>query len=237
MGMYRAITAILAMTLLSACATHSKAVVGNPTVTIKRIAIIPASNPIWYTFENAAPPIGYPFQYWVNKLDSKNKAKIFNDRVHSGQNTLGDNLTQEVASELRGYGFSVEILQGVIRRPNDPDNVDYDKVATDADAIVHVWISEAGMYSSHLSTRYIPRVDAGGKIWVKGQEDSLYNEDIYYGVDAKAGKKWAILPDPKYSYPDFDSVIASIQDVEIALASGTSQIGKKISEQIYAAIK
>ncbi|HEY2462443.1 MAG TPA: hypothetical protein VGI32_00145 [Steroidobacteraceae bacterium] len=235
--MYRGIAAIWAAMLLTACATHSKTIVNNPPVTIKRIAIIPATNPIWYSFENAAPPIGYPFQFWVNKLDSKSKAKIFNDRMQPAQGTLGDDLTREVANELRGYGYSVEILQGVIRPPNEPDNVDYDKVTTDADAIVHVWISEAGMYSSHMSTRYIPRVNAGGKIWVKGQEDSLYNEDIYYGVDAKAGKKWAILPDPKYSYPDFDSLMASIPEVETALASGTSQIGKKISEQIYAAIK
>jgi hypothetical protein len=235
--MYRGIAAVLAALMLTACATHSKTIVDNPPVKITRIAIIPATNPIWYSFENAAPPIGYPFQFWVNKLDSKSKAKTFNDRMHPGQSTLGDDLTREVADELRGYGYSVEILQNVIRPANEPDNVDYDKVTTDADAIVHVWISEAGMYSSHMSTHYIPRVNAGGKIWVKGQEDSLYNEDIYYGVDAKAGKKWAILPDPKYSYPDFDSLMASIPEVETALASGTSQIGKKISEQIYAAIK
>ena len=235
--MHRRIGAILVAMFLTACVTHPEAVVDNPPVTIKRIAIIPASNPIWYSFENAAPPIGYPFQYWVNKLDSKNKAKTFNDKLHPEQSTLGDDLTQKVASELRGYGFSVEILQGVNRPPNNPDNVDYDKITTDADAIVHVWISEAGMYSSHLSTRYIPRVNAGGKLWIKGQEDTLYDEDIYYGVDAKAGKKWAIVPDPKYSYPDFDSLMANIPDVETALASGTTQIGQKISEQIYAAIK
>jgi hypothetical protein len=235
--MNRWIAAVSTATLLTACATHSKTVVSNSPVVIKRIAIIPATNPVWYSFENAAPPIGYPFQYWVNKVDSKSKAKIFNDKLHSGQNTLGDDLTKEVASELRGYGYTVEILQGVVRPANDPDNVDYDKITTDADAIVHVWISEAGMYSSHLSTRYIPRVDAGGKLWIRGQEDSLYNQDIYYGVDARAGKQWAIVPDPKYSYPNFDSLMASASEVETALASGTSQIGKKISEQIYAAIK
>ncbi len=81
--MHRGITALLTAVLLTACATHPKTIVSNPT--IKRIAIIPATNPVWYSFENAAPPIGYPFQYWVNKLDSKNKAKVFNESVHSSQ--------------------------------------------------------------------------------------------------------------------------------------------------------
>jgi hypothetical protein len=60
--MYRGIAAVLAALMLTACATHSKTIVDNPPVKITRIAIIPATNPIWYSFENAAPPIGYPFQ-------------------------------------------------------------------------------------------------------------------------------------------------------------------------------
>ncbi len=121
--------------------------------------------------------------------------------------------------------------------PNDIDNVDYDKITTDADAILHLWIDEIGVYSSHMSTYYIPRLNVGGKLWVKGQDESLYSEEIYYGVDAKAGKKWAIVPDAKYAYPTFDALMAKIAEVQTALASGTSQISKRMSEQIYSAIK
>lgn len=234
--MYRGIVAILTATLLTACATHSDhAAVVNPT--IRRIAIIPAANPTWYSFENAAPPLGYPMQFWVNKLDSKSKAKIFNARLTTPQSVLGDDFTREVAAELRGYGFSVEILEGIQRRPNDPDNVDYEKISTDADAILHLWIDEVGVYSSHMSAQYIPRVNLGGKLWAKGHEDSIYDETIYYGVDAKAGKKWAIVPDAKYAYPNFDAVMSHIDEIRTALSVGTSEISKKMSEQIYSAAK
>jgi hypothetical protein len=234
--MNRALLAVSTAVLLAACATHRNnlsAVKPN----IQRVAIIPAANPVWYSFQNAAPPIGYPMQFWVNKLDSRSKAKIFNDRMHSPHSGLGDEFTQEVAAELRARGFTVEILQGIQRPPDDPDNVDYNKITTDADAILHLWIEEVGVYSSPMSAQYIPRVNMGGKLWAKGQEDSLYNETLYYGVDARAGKKWAIVPDPKYAYPSFDAVMAHIDEVQTALGAGASEISKKMTEQISSAAK
>lgn len=231
--MTRVLTTLLAAVLLTACASHPKPIPGKPA--IRRIAIIPASNPTWYSFENAAPPVGYPFQYWVNKLDSKSKARIFNEKLHSPEIRLGDDITEQAVTALRACGFSVEILQDLKRRPNEPDNVDYEKITTDADAILHLWIDEVGVYSSHMSTDYIPRVNAGGKLWVKGQDDSIYDEVIYYGVDAKKGKAWAIVPDAKYAYPTFDAVMANIGEVRAAFAIGALEITKRMSEQIYSA--
>ena len=233
--MLRIVTALLTLMLLTACATHSKSTTSKPV--FKRIAIIPASNPSRHSFENATPPVGYPFQFWVNKLDSKSKAKIFNAELNSQPTTLGADFTKEVATALRGYGFTVVILEGVTRPADNPDDVDYEKVSTDADAILHLWISEVGLYSSHLSLNYIPRVNASGKMFVKDQEDNVYDEDIYYGVDAKKGKAWAIVPDAKFAYPSFEAVMSNIADVRFAFSMGTLEISKRMSEQIYNSTK
>jgi hypothetical protein len=232
------VVAVLSMlALLSACATHPKTTASRPTA-IKRIAVIPASNPKLYSFENAAPPIGgYPFQYWVNKADSKSKGRTFNDRLNSQPSNLGDELTEEVATALRGHGFTVEILEGLARPADDPDNVDYDKITSNADAILHLWISEVGLYSSGFSLDYIPRVNAGGKLFVIGQDDNIYNEDIYYGVDARKGKAWAIVPDPKYAYRSFELVMSNIDELRSAYAAGVLEISRRMSEQIYSSTK
>jgi hypothetical protein len=235
MQMLRIVTALLTLMLLTACATHAKSTASKPV--IKRIAIIPASNPSWYSFENATPPVGYPFQFWVNKLDSKSKAKIFNAGLNSQPTTLGADFTKEVVTELRGYGFTVVVLEGLTRPADNPDDIDYDKVSTDADAILHLWISEVGLYSSHLSRNYIPRVNASGKLFVKGQDDNVYDGDIYYGVDAKKGKKWAIVPDAKFAYPSFEAVMSNIDDVRFAFTTGAFEISKRMSEQIYNSAK
>jgi hypothetical protein len=231
--MLKMVAVLSMLALMSACATHPKPTASRPAA-IKRIAIIPASNPKLYSFENASPPIGgYPFQYWVNKADSKSKAKIFNDRLNSQPAYLGDELTEEVVTALRSHGFTVQILQGLPRPADDPDNVDYDKISSDADAILHVWISEVGVYSSGFSLDYIPRVNAGGKLFIEGQDDNIYNEDIYYGVDARKGKAWAIVPDAKYAYRSFDLVMSNIDELRSAYATGVREIGKRMSEQIF----
>lgn len=215
---------------LSACAAHPNIAVSKPA--IHSIAIIPASNPSVYSFENATPPVGYPFQYWVNKSDSRSKAKLFNDKMSEPPLNLGETLTKEVAAALRERGFEVEILSNVQRPPKEPDNVDYDKVDAHADAILHVWIDEVGLYSSHTSTDYIPRVNINARLFVKGREDNIYGDDLYYGVDAKKGKEWAILPDPKFAYPTFGAVMGNLTSVRSSFQEGTSAIVSKIAQQI-----
>jgi hypothetical protein len=232
----RKVMALLFVFALTGCATHSTTVAKRP-LEIKRIAIIPASNPRLYSFENATPPVGYPFQFWVNKADSRSKGKIFNDSLNSHPEKLGSELTEKVAAALRGYGFTVEIVDGLPRPADDPDNVDYDKVPSDADVILHLWISEVGLYSSHTSLDYIPRVNAGAKLFVKGAEDNIYSEDIYYGVDARKGKEWAIVPDAKFAYRSFDLVMTNIDDVRSAFSTGVLEISQRMSEQIYRSIK
>jgi hypothetical protein len=191
--MLKAMVLLSILTLTTACATHSTNVAKRPQE-IKRIAIIPATNPRSYSFENATPPVGYPFQFWVNKADSKSKGKIFNDSLSSHPENLGGELTERVAAALRGYGFTVEIVNDLARPADDPDNVNYDKVSSDADAILHLWISEVGLYSSHNSLDYIPRVNAGAKLFVKGADENICDEDIYYGVDAKKNRTSPSFP-------------------------------------------
>jgi hypothetical protein len=233
--MQKIFAAIFAAVLCTACASHPKSALPKPV--IKRIALIPATNPKTYTLYNATPPIGYPFQSWVNKADSGNKEQFLNDQLRVRPLNLADDLTAEVAADLRNDGYTVEILDGFKRPPDDPDNVDYEKIVTDADVIVHLWITEVGLYSSHTSAYYIPRVNAAGRMFVKGREDSLLSEDIYYGVDAKKGKNWAIVPDSKFAYRYFDDVISRLDEVRDSFEIGAREVGKKMSEHINDAAK
>jgi hypothetical protein len=231
----RVIAAALAIALLAACAGHKSQPLPKPVV--RRIAIIPATNPQTYTLYNATPPVGYPFQFWVNKADSANKELVLNERLQHPPLDLAKDLTQAVADDLRGHGLEVIILQDLQRTPGEPDSVDYDKITTDADVILHLWIQEVGLYSSHTSAYYIPRFNASGAVFVKGRDDTLYSQDVYYGVDAKKGKSWAIAPDPKFAYRYFEDVLDRFDEVRSAFETGADEVGKKMSGQIYEAIK
>jgi hypothetical protein len=203
----KALPAIAAVLFAVGCASHSPKTPA-PIPAIHRIAFVPPTELHWVTFENAAPPVGYPFQFWVNKIDSHSKSFRFNQAVEPGKLALADGITEVVKQLLRERGFEVEVLNDVKRPANDPDNIDDDYVAShvDADAVLHIWIDEVGMYSSHLSTKYVPRINIRGKLWTKSREDSLYSDEVDYGVDARKGKSWAIFPDDRFRWGSFDDV-------------------------------
>ena len=236
--MTRLINVALVALALTACGNHSQKEPPPPLPFIHRIAIIPAANPRWYTFENASPPVGYPFQFWVNKIDSHSKAYKFNAAIDPAKGAVGDRVTDVVEQQLRSQGFEVQVLTDLARPPDAPDRLDEEKLAStvDADAIVHLWIEEIGMYSGRMSTRYIPRVNLGGKIWVKNHDDNLYSDVVYYGVDAKKGKSWAITSDEKYSWESFDQLMAHIDDVRDCYAIGMELAATKLADQISAAV-
>jgi hypothetical protein len=217
------------------CASHSR-ISPPPIPAIHRIAIVPPTDPHWFTFENAAPPVGYPFQFWVNKIDSHSKAYRFNEVIEPGKLALAEGITDLVKQKLRERGFEVEILRDVSRHADDPDNIDEEHVAStvDADAVVHVWIDEVGMYSSHLSTKYIPRVNIRGTLWAKGSADSLFSDEVDYGVDARKGKSWAIFPDERYRWRSFDELMSNMEEVRTAYTTGARLAAMKLADQLAA---
>jgi hypothetical protein len=65
----------------------------------------------------------------------------------------------------------------------------------------------------------------------------LYSESIYFGVDAKEGKKWAIMADARFGYPSFDVVLTNLESVQGAFSTGVREIAKRMSEQIHEAVR
>ena len=234
----RAFTAFTAALMAVGCASHSPTI-SAPIPAIHRIAFVAPSEPHWVTFENAAPPLPlrYPFQLWVNKIDSHSKALRFNQAVEPGKLTLAEIITETVKQQLTERGFEVEVLDDVKRPADDPDNIDDDYVAShvDADAVLHIWIDEVGMYSGQLSDKYIPRINISGKLWTKSSERDLYSEEVDYGVDAKKGKSWAIVADERYRWGSFDELMSNLQDVRAAYTAGSRLAAIKMADQVAAA--
>jgi hypothetical protein len=220
----------------TACSTQPKVIAPKPV--IKSIAIIPATSPANYTLENvSAVQFLIPLAATVNYLDSKQKAKAFNEKLAARPPSLGPSFTEEVARSLRLLGYEVQILEGVLRPPGDLDNVDYAKVVTTADAVLHVQFTQVGLFSPRSSANYIPRVNAYGTMFVKGRTDYLYDQQVYYGVDATSSALWSIPSDPKFAYTSFDSVLSNIDEVQNAFQIGAQAIGKRIAEQVHESIK
>ena len=74
-------------------------------------------------------------------------------------------------------------------------------------------------------------------MFVKGHPDYLYHQTLYVGVDAREGKKWAIMADEKFAYANFDVVLTNLASVQGACSTGVREIAKRMAEQVVAAVR
>ena len=235
--MHKRLLFALAAILLTGCAAKQPAPV-LPKPLIRSIAIIPATEPTEYTLQNlSAVQFVVPIAATINHLDSKSKASTFNAHFQAQPAKLAHTLTGAAATSLRQLGYSVEILDNITRPMDGHDNVDYSKLTSTADAILHLTISEVGLISPRSSNDYLPRFNASGVLFVKGRDDYLYEGAIHYGIDARKGESWAIEADPSFAYPNFEAVIAGLDDVRKKFIDSAMLVARRISEQAHAAAK
>jgi hypothetical protein len=232
----RPLLALAALVIVGCAAKQPQPVLPKPQ--INSIAIIAATEPAEYTLQNlSAVQFVVPIAATFNHLDSKEKARMFNAQLQPSQAKVAQTLTDAVADTLRQRGYRVEILSGIVRPADSPDTIDYDKVVSTSDAILHVSISEVGLISPRSSNNYLPRFNASGVLFVKGREDYLYDGVVQYGVDARKGEAWAIEADPSFAYPSFEAVAASLDEIRRRLSESAVLVAKRIAEQAHAAAK
>ena len=177
--MIRFVITLAFSVVLASCA--SKPIVALPKPTIKSIAIVPATTPTAYTLDNRNGAIGLLIPGIVGiaySMENKTKAKVLTERLTASRYSPGVEFTNAMAAALREQGYTVQILENVARDPGSPDDIDYEKLNYSADAIVHAYFFEMGLYSGHFSINYQPRVNATGTVFVKGRSDYLYSESI-----------------------------------------------------------
>jgi len=229
------LTASVVMALV-ACASRPAVPIEMPK--IKSIAVIAATNPIKYSLDNrSALVFVLPIAGTANYFDSKEKAKKFNEKLMPVQESLAGDFTDVFVQSLRQQGFEVQLLTDVVRRTDDPDDVDYAKLATTADAVLHVRFEELGLLSPRSSIDYLPRVNARGTLFTRDRKHYVYDGVIYYGVDAREGKDWALMPDPKFACPSFEAVIERIEDVRSMFHVTSIEVARKMSAQLSASLK
>ena len=231
----RRLAAVAVLATLAACASKPK-FAGKPVVT--KIALIPATEPFALTLENRnqVAQVIVPISSIAFTLDSKDKANRLNQRLAGSRPSTAPKLTLIVVEALRAAGYPVEVLDNLARDPEDPDDIDFAKIKTDAEAIVQLRVMEIGVYSSSLSPDYLPRVNVDGKIYIRARDDSVYDETLYYGADAKEGKPWAIVADRRYAYPTFDDVMGRADELRTVFEEATVALARLMARQMQDAL-
>jgi hypothetical protein len=239
--MIRSVVAMVCAVLLASCGSNpSVSVPTPPKPTIKSFSVVPATNPKTYTLVNRNGAIGIVLPPIVGlgyTVENYSKQKILTEKISASSFSPGMDFTNAMVSALRDQGYAVKVQESVIRDPTDSTIVNYDKLDYSADAILHLYFTEIGIYSPPWSNDYVPRVNASATIFVKGHAHYLFEETIYYGADAREGKQWAIKADEQFAYPNFDFVLNNLESLTSAFSVGVREISKRMVEQIHYAVK
>ncbi len=221
--------------LLIGCA--SKPVDTGPKPVVRTISVVSATLPQYYSLQNlSAVQFLIPIASLGYSMNSRDKAKLLTDKLPAPSFRPDEDLTTAVADALRSKGYEVTILKDVKRTPDRPDSINLETLPHETDALVHVYFSDVGVESPRTTTNYLPRVNVNSLVYVRQNQSYPFDSVVYYGVDAREGKDWAMAADPKHAYPDFDFMVNNLDVVRSQFSQSAKQIGQRLAERIHAAL-
>jgi hypothetical protein len=224
--------------LISGCATkgkNAKPVAKSPP--IKTIAFVPVRNPSRFEVDKRGGPLSLlPGGRIWRELETSGKSSAFTRRMRElGLTDLGDELTTKIAESLVKRGYQVTVLNNTKIRfdPEDPGHIDYETIKTDADAILNVWVQEAGAFSVLSSLVYRPQLNLGVELVRPGTEgEEIYDDNLVYGAHASKAGHDAIPSDPKHEYKDYDVLMARSAEVAESLRVGAAALAELIATNL-----
>lgn len=220
--------------MLLVAALHLQALAATP---VQTISLIPVADPSEYTITvKSSFSVLIPLVATATHFDGKDKTKLFTEAMKNLQIDHGAYLTGKVAEKLRDSGYRVSILNDVERSKDDPNSIEYEKVRFDTDVALFIRFDAVGFHSGFGSTSYVPKVNVTAFAFPQGAETYPYEGTVYYGVDARAGKDWAIVSPESANVDTFDTLMAEPQRSVRIYAQALDQIAERIAAQFKAAI-
>jgi hypothetical protein len=207
---------------------------------VKKIAVLSVNSPEKLYTENKNLLTGIVYPGWIESVNNWQNTKDFNAKMDKTRLEMGGKMTASLAEALSKEGFQVEVIAGPKGPPDDPENVDYKKLATDG-VILHLWFDTVGMYAGRTSSDYIPRVNVRAYLLHANDEEYLYNESLYYGADARGEDYWSIPANPDYKFPNFPAMVEKASEVaegyDVAMREIAKHVGKEFRKQFRYADK
>lgn len=221
---------------LAACA-HRPAPPAEPPALA--VAIIPVWQPDEVSIERVQPwsmaplvvlaPLAFNL---VDKLDMTDKRAAFVARFGSVRQTIGMELTSALLKAGTQRGFRTVLLDDMPRSVTDPDDIEYEKLQTDADVVVHVRVNYVGLLSPRKVDQYLPRITLAVVVVSRRTGTELLNENFEYGAEATEKAFWSVPSEARFAFPDFGDVMRHDALVEESWHVGAQALGARVIEQI-----
>lgn len=202
---------------------------------IKTFTVLETANPNEFKMRNMAPAVilmlvpGIFANGYRNDLMSEKLSTLIKEKPLG----MATAMRQQVVNSLREAGLTEIPAPEIKIDPKNPNDVDYAKIQTQADAIIHVYFDSVGVESPTFSVMYRPHIEATICVVVQRVDgDCILSEDGTYGTKKDDMKKAEIASIEAEQWSSENTVYDQIDAVRDALRSGSALLGGALANKV-----
>ena len=201
---------------------------------IKKIAILPIENPRNFTLEKSHSPIIFLGGIFgaIDYAERKSKNDGFSRKMLGYTVPLSHDLMQSLEQGLIAESYEVVVLRDQNMGDGDPSDFDYRVVKTDADAIIHVLVKQAGVSSPIRTTDYKPQLSVDVRLISARDQSEIDDWSVDYGADASKLDYGNIPADARYAWGTYGILMEKLPEVVDGLQQGAKLMGKHIAKTV-----
>lgn len=169
----------------------------------------------------------------VNRAEKRGWTESLEKEVGGMQPSIASLLRENVGAALARGGFALVEAPESSVDPANPSKVEYAKVKTSADALVHIYVTEVGFISTTFADAFEPRIEATFCFVrpIEG-EKCMEERDVQYGGGVKEDEEFELRSAPEYRWATEEELLGQIDKVKESLAAGAVNIAKLIGDRI-----
>ncbi|MCL2020873.1 MAG: hypothetical protein FWG81_01915 [Betaproteobacteria bacterium] len=231
----KSLLAIATIALISGCASPVPKIDISPnTLTnVKTVAVIRSPEPKTYTVYDFFH-LGRAFGFiggMIAIADQYKKQELLTQAIKEKNETpTSDTLAQSIATQLAYQGFDAKVEEGSWEEIDNGFKIEFEKITSNADAILVVAPTTIGFISTSATSGYLPTITAVLTLFGEDRKEPLYRGFHATGWLPNAGG-WRYSP-PKVTFSDFGTLMSDPEKAATALSDAASGIAVTVAEDL-----
>jgi len=204
----------------------------DTVIPLASITLLPVDSPeALFTDNRSFPVVGFVWTGLANTIMDKSKSAEFDTQHQRYRQQIGEKFTQALRRELQTLGFTVRMANRNEISRSERGDVNMRPFAGH-DAVLDAQISEFAMCSRRTRFDYQPMITGSVNLIKPANKEELLSSWFSYGTYATYTDGGYIESDPKYSFPDFESLIKQPSLAEEGFDEGIRKIAANFAKEL-----
>ncbi len=195
----------------------------------KTFTIIKTPEPNKFRMENSQ----FGFGGIVHRFRNNGLSDALSGDLVKANPNFNEFLRTQISNELKMAGLNEILPPEVILDPSDLWKIDYSKVDTESDLIIHAYVDYSGVRSGSTSSFYETAVHVNFCVVAKKLSNKcLIENTAVYGDGASKNSKFVYVASPDHRWENSVAVFENIPEIIKSMNFGLSRIATDVSKAV-----